>query len=100
MNSLGEYPNKSRTAVVDVARYQNDGTDRISPSRFIERAAEASDEWVSELQKGIAGYLNENPYALKAAAAAMARDVSIMCDRIKTRQLKRSFIGRVSHGRD
>jgi hypothetical protein len=104
VESPGEYPTKSRTPVADVCRYQNDGTyqngtEKITPSRFIERAAEESEDWSVELGDAVYRYIdNGDDSSLLAAADDMARDISRVCDRVKTGRLKRSFIGRVSEG--
>lgn len=102
MTSPGEYPRKSRTPVADVCRYQNDGTEKITPSKFIERAEDAADGWDAEISKGIDGFLDgAGADALKDAADEIARDISIMCDRIDTGRLKRSFEGKIdTDGRD
>jgi hypothetical protein len=99
VESPGEYPTKARTPVADVARYQNDGTEKITPSRFIERAAEESDDWSGELGDAVYRYIDSgDDSSLLAAADEMARDISRVCDRVKTGRLKRSFTGRVSEG--
>ena len=99
VRSVGTYPTKQRTPVADVARYQNDGTDRgIEPSRFIERAQESSDNWSDEISDGVADkVLHGDSGGLKSAAKKMAQDISATCDRIRTGQLKSSFEGEVTH---
>jgi hypothetical protein len=96
VESPGEYPVKSRTPVSDVARYQNDGTEWITPSRFIERAEDAADGWEIEISKGIDMILNgDSVSSLQPVADEIAKDISDMCDRIDTGRLKRSFTGKV-----
>lgn len=91
---------KARTKVSDVHRYQNDGTEKITPSRYVERAEEASDEWSDELGNAMDHFIGNNESALQDAADTMAKDISDMCDRVKTGRLKSSFTGVVKHGRD
>ncbi len=94
MRSKGRYPVKSRTLVADVCRYQNDGTEKISPSQFIERAEAAADVWQDEMDLAISRYLEGGgDTELEAAAKKIAADISVMCDRVKTGQLKASFEG-------
>lgn len=96
MRSQGRYPVKSKTLVADVCRYQNDGTEKISPSKFIERAEAAADAWQDEMDLALSRYLDGGGDAeLEAAAKKIAADISVMCDRIKTGQLKASFEGEV-----
>jgi hypothetical protein len=71
--------------------YQNDGTDRVSPSRFVERAATAAGDWRSAINPAITAFLKGDTQALKRAGDVMAKDISTMCDRIRTGQLKASF---------
>lgn len=98
IESPGTYPTKARTLVSDVARYQNDGTDRITPSRFIERAEDSSDQWSEELGKAMDAYVEGGgDSALKKAGDVMAKDISDTCDRIDTGRLKRSFVAKIRH---
>lgn len=99
MESPGVYPVKSKTHVADVARYQNDGTGTITPSRFIERAAESADHWEKEISDAVEMYLDGHENALGHVSGKIAGDISRMIDRIKTGRLKRSPIGVVTHGR-
>jgi hypothetical protein len=102
VESQGEYPVRSRTPVSDVCRYQNDGTEKISPSKFIERAEDAADGWDREISNGIDGYLEgSGDGPLQEAADEIAKDISTMCDRVNTGRLKRSFEGKIdTDGRD
>lgn len=100
MESQGKYPTRSRTPVADVARYQNDGTEKIPPSKFIERAEDAADGWSDEMDQSQFEYLETGDEAvLQKAADQIASDISQKCDRVKTGILKRSFVGKVEHGR-
>jgi len=101
VTSPGKYPTNQQTPVADVARYQNDGTSRgVTPSRFIERAQAAASWWIDELTSAVNLYIAEGLQTeMTRVAGAMARDVSAMCDRIKTGRLKQSFTGEVSNER-
>lgn len=102
VRSPGEYPRRSRTPVSDVCRYQNDGTEKITASKFIERAEEAADGWDQEISWAVDSALDgSGTDALKAAADEIAKDIAMMCDRIDTGRLKRSFEGNIdTDGRD
>ena len=97
VQSQGRYPTKARTLVADVARYQNDGTEKITPSKFIERARAQAVGWDDEIDAALAEFFaGGGDAALMAAARKIAADISRVCDRIKTGQLKASFEGKVS----
>ena len=85
-----------------MCRYQNDGTEKITPSKFIERAENAADGWNTEISKGIDSIIDgAGVDSLKVAVDEIARDISTMCDRIDTGRLKRSFEGKIdTDGRD
>jgi hypothetical protein len=101
VQSKGKYPTKSRTPVADVARYQNDGTEKISPSRFIERAESAANGWEREMNESQYQYMSgAGVDVLTNVAKKIARDIHLMCDRIRTGRLKMSFVGKVQNGRD
>jgi hypothetical protein len=91
IKAVGRYPVKRRTRVADVAVYQNDGTEKISPARFVERAEALADGWKDEIEDGIDGYIEGQPAALHIAGTQIAADITDMCDRIDTGRLKASF---------
>jgi len=92
----GNYPTKARTPVADVCRYQNDGTDRVTASKFIERASEVNAAWNDELNDAVFHFISGGgDTVLKGVAQKIAKDISIVCDRIDTGRLKRSFVGQV-----
>jgi hypothetical protein len=92
----GNYPDKSRTPVVDVCMYQNDGTDRVTASKFIERASEVNAAWVDELNDAVFQFISGGgDIVLRNVAQKIAKDISTVCDRIDTGRLKRSFVGQV-----
>lgn len=96
VKSQGRYPTKARTLVADVCRYQNNGTERISPSRFIERAELEAIGWQEEKKRAYDAFLRVGGVeVLSWLANLIARDISRVCDRIRTGQLKDSFIGSV-----
>lgn len=96
--AAGNYPDKRKTRVADVAMYQNDGTAKITASHFVERAADAAGEWNDAIASMVVRYLEGNRGALKSLGKTVAREISKMCDRIKTRQLKKSFIAHIKNG--
>jgi hypothetical protein len=97
VESQGRYPTRSNTRVADVCRYQNDGTDRITASKFIERAEAEADGWESEVDRAIERYLETGDLEqMRLLADKVAADISRMCDRIRTGQLKASFEGKVT----
>lgn len=99
VESRGKYPTEARTPVADVCRYQNDGTDRgITPSKFIERARAQAVGWQDEIDEALdAFFAGGGDAALMAAARKIAADISRVCDRIRTGQLKASFKGKTSN---
>lgn len=96
VRSQGRYPTKARTLVADVCRYQNDGTERITPARFIERAVAEMYEWQDEVDTALSAYLaGAGREVFAGLAKQVASDISRICDRIRTGQLKASFVGTV-----
>ena len=88
-----------RTLVADVCRYQNDGTENITPSHFIERAEAENDGWHEELDAAVTAFLaGDGEIVLKNVAKKIADDILIKCDRVKTGQLKLSFQGKIKRG--
>jgi hypothetical protein len=81
-----------------VCRYQNDGTETITPAKFIERARAQAVGWDDEIDASIAAFLaGGGDPALMAAARKIAADISRVCDRIRTGQLKASFQGKINN---
>jgi ribosomal protein L6P/L9E len=95
IRAIGRYPVKRNTEVAAVAVYQNDGTETISPSHFVERAAAAEGDWADEIADAIAGTVEGYDAALQVLGAQVAADIGDMCDRIDTGRLKKSFRGDV-----
>jgi len=91
----GNYPVKRNTKVADVAVYQNDGTEKITPSRFVERAAAKAGDWAEEINAASGQTLEGDPAALDALGGQVAKAIEDMCDRIDTGRLKKSFKGEV-----
>lgn len=92
--SRGRYPTKAKTPVVDVCHYQNDGTPTITPAKFIERAEAEADAWRDDVDRAITLFLDgADASVMMEAARQIAADISRVCDRIKTGQLKASFDG-------
>ena len=89
--AVGNYPTKQKTRVQEVAKYQNNGTATISPSRFVERDASAPGGWSDKREQAICRYLDGDTKALDWLGSIVARDIGIMCDRIDTGRLKASF---------
>lgn len=78
-----------------VAHYQNEGTDKVSPARFVERAAAENDNWSEEVEETMDEYTDGNEGALRALATEVASDIGDACDRVKTGKLKASFRGQI-----
>lgn len=89
------YPDRRRTKVADVAVYQNDGTAKIKPSRFVERAASSKREWHGPLRIAIGRFLDGKEEELSRVGRIIARDINDKCDRIKTARLTHSFVHRM-----
>jgi hypothetical protein len=96
----GEYPTRAKTKVQNVAVYQNDGTETIEASHFVERAVEKHDGWQNMIFKRVAEFLEMNgtwtPVLIAGRYAAV--DVRHMCDRIDTGRLQRSFTALIKKG--
>lgn len=96
VKAVGEYPDKRNTKVQDVAKYQNDGTDRgIEPARFVERAESDADHWNDEVDDALDKYTDGYEQALHVLGSQVSADIGDMCDRIRTGRLKKSFRGDV-----
>lgn len=78
--------------------YQNDGTDRITPSHFVERAEAQANGWSDLVNEMFRLYLFDDPRGRLSQlkmVLKIAKDISAMCDRIKTGRLKASFVGEI-----
>jgi len=87
VRAKGQYPNG--TDVADVAVYQNDGTERIAASHFVERAAATARDWSAEIDRMLFAYLFLDVPLVPPLQ--IEQDISDTCDRVKTRRLKTSF---------
>lgn len=97
IKAVGEYPVRARTRVADVAKWQNDGTDRgVTPSQFVERAGVENSDWELSAYQAIDGVLEGDSAALRVLGSEVAADIGDMCDRVKTGRLKRSFRAEIS----
>lgn len=83
--------------VAKVAVYQNDGTEKISPARFVERAAAAEDNWSESIDVAIEAVLEGDSSALAVLGAEIAADIGDVCDRVDTGRLKKSFRAEVKN---
>jgi len=93
IKATGRYPNKYRTPVANVAKWQNDGTDRgVTPARFVERAAAAHGDWQGDSAQAVWDFLTGGgDVALIKLGIQISEAISAQCDRIKTGRLKSSF---------
>ena len=91
----GKYPTKQRTPVQNVAKWQNDGTETISPSHFVERSAREQRYWKQYIFREVLAFLYGDTIALKRAAQIVAGDIMAKVDRIDTRRLSHSFTHRI-----
>lgn len=94
--AVGQYPTGQKTKVSDVAHYQNDGTERIEASHFVERSANDNGNWQNGIFSAVGEYLEGKEDNLERRTPRMiADDISDKCDRIKTTRLKYSFRSRI-----
>ncbi|MCK5610774.1 hypothetical protein KAR91_53370 [Candidatus Pacearchaeota archaeon] len=91
ISAKGVYPGKRNTKVQNVAVYQNDGTEHIKASNFVDRAARIHREWTSPLQRAVGKWLSGNERELSRVGQLIAKNINEKVDRIKTRRLKHSF---------
>ena len=88
----GNYPDKRRTLVAHVAKYQNDGTDRgVKPSHFVERAERQKRAWKAPLQRAVFHWLFRDNRAMHEVGRKIRYDINAKCDRIRTGRLFQSF---------
>lgn len=87
--------------VQQVAKWQNDGTERIRPAHFVEAATLHHGNWQKEFTDMIRDVMldaQRGSYSLepiKRLGQKMAADISDACNRIDTGRLKRSFTYRI-----
>jgi hypothetical protein len=79
------------TEVQHVAKYQNDGTNTIKASHFVERAARRARGWATPVFRAVDKYLDGLEWELDTAGLKIAYDINNMVDRIDTGRLKHSF---------
>jgi hypothetical protein len=97
ISATGRYKDKRATRVQDVAVYQNDGTknpdgsQRIKPSKFVQRAERRHRAWIGFLQRATGQWLSGNKRPMDLVGRRMARDINNRVDRIDTRRLMHSF---------
>ena len=93
ISAKGVYPNRQRTPVQHVAKFQNDGTEHIEPARFVEEAERRNKRWwIDRLAEGAFEFVFEgHERDLHKAGRIMARDINDAVNRIDTRRLRRSF---------
>jgi len=92
----GEYPVKAKTKVQAVAHYQNDGTAKIKPARFIETAEERAGGWRGFIIKAVENIIaGSDMRELGKIGKIIAKDISIAVNRIRTGRLKRSITYRI-----
>lgn len=82
---------KRRTKVAAVAVYQNDGTATITPSHFVERAAQKAKFWEIDIAEAVVDAIDGSMLEMHRLGEKASRDINDMCDRIDTRRLKHSF---------
>ena len=94
---VGSYTEtNAKTKVQNVAIWQNYGTDRIEPARFVEIAEEKNRGWAAPLSAAIQWFMRENERSLEAVARTIARDITTEVNRIRTGRLKASLRHKIS----
>jgi hypothetical protein len=100
----GRYPVKQKTPVQHVAKYQNDGTETIRASRFVQRAAGSRRGWQKPIFSAVGKFLfkksgnTDLDNLLSSAGNEIAQDINNRVDRIKTGRLKTSMRAVVIEG--
>lgn len=90
----GKYPN--RVLVAHNAKWQNDGTDRIKPARFVESAESSNGKWRTQNNAAVWDFLTGGgDVALLKLGLRISEDISKACNRIDTGRLKGSFLPRI-----
>lgn len=91
----GKYP-KSRIPVAHNAKWQNDGTDRVKPARFVETAESANGKWRTQNNAAVWDFLTGGgDVALLKLGLRISDDISKACNRIDTGRLKGSFLPKI-----
>lgn len=94
IKASGKYPN--RLEVAKNAKWQNDGTDRITPAKFVEAAESQNRGWRSEAMHAAWDFiLGGGDVALLKLGLRISEDISAACNRIDTGRLKGSFLPKV-----
>lgn len=99
---MGKYPptkkTKKRVKVADVAMWQNNGTERIKPARFIEKAMGKHRRWRGIISRSTRLYLfgsrrNNGNFELSYARTGrkIADDINRAVNRIDTGRLRESM---------
>ncbi len=84
----GFYP--KGTKVSHVAKWQNDGTEKIKPARFVE-TAERKHGWATLINQSVAKYLDGDIFELIVMGRRIAGDINLEVNRIDTGRLKQSM---------
>ena len=89
----GRYPVKARTLVQNVAKWQNDGTERIKPAKFVEMAeGRHLRMWLFLLAQGAFELVFDGEdRGIRKAGWTMAEDINKAVNRIDTGRLRESF---------
>lgn len=92
--AAGKYPVKAQTPVQDVAVYQNNGTDKITPAKFVEKAERQNQrKWKRKIDEAVCRFLFGDDFAMDFAADEIAEDINKAVNRIDTGRLKKSMEG-------
>jgi hypothetical protein len=89
--AVGNYPTKARTKVQSVAIYQNDGTERIEPAKFIEAAEKENQGWQREIDHAASEFLDGNENEVVRLGNKVADDINKAVNRIDTGRLRESM---------
>jgi hypothetical protein len=99
----GEYPVKARTPVQKVAKWQNDGTEKIRPALFVQSAERRHRGWQSPVFKAIGQIMFKDAnfeQALTEAGLRISYDINNAVNRIRTGRLKKSMRPRIVESGD
>lgn len=93
----GSYPVRAKTKVQHVAKYQNDGTEKIKPSHFVQRAEKKYRYWHRPLDIAVGRWIFRNESRpMDRLAKEIAHGITLHVDRIDTGRLRASIRGRVN----
>ena len=92
----GNYPTKAQTPVAHVAMYQNDGTEKIKPARFVQKAAASKNDWRMKVYAAILAYLDGNNDSILKVGKTIADDIMFKIGRIDTRRLRMSLVPKIT----